>query len=288
MLATRISTGPSAASTSPGRAARRSRSEASATNGVAASPISAAASSSFSRERLAIATRAPSRASAAAIARPIPRLAPITSATRPSSPRSTLPPPPAHGRRGRRRARPRRAAPSQCRPTSTASTLTMPATQRRTSVSRRLSPTTRAVTQAQTARRRAGEPAPVLEEAVREDDRQQQRRAPPPPPAAPPPPARRPRISRAHSPIPPTAPPSRPACSIIRQAWAVSSVGRAPPLQGGGRWFEPVTAHLRSPMEQALELFEPQRRPHELDLEHGYLDLLGAARPRRERISRSG
>lgn len=28
-------------------------------------------------------------------------------------------------------------------------------------------------------------------------------------------------------------------------------------------------------MEQALELFEPQRRPAEPDLEHGYLDLLG-------------
>lgn len=28
-------------------------------------------------------------------------------------------------------------------------------------------------------------------------------------------------------------------------------------------------------MEQALELFEPHRRPAELDLEHGYLDLLG-------------
>jgi SAM-dependent methyltransferase len=31
-------------------------------------------------------------------------------------------------------------------------------------------------------------------------------------------------------------------------------------------------------MEQALELFEPQRRPRELDLQHGYLDLLGAAK----------
>ena len=50
--------------------------------------IAAAASSIRSRERLAIATRQPSRASAAAIARPIPRLAPITSAVRPSSPRS--------------------------------------------------------------------------------------------------------------------------------------------------------------------------------------------------------
>ena len=42
-----------------------------------------------SRERLAIATRAPSRASAAAIPRPIPLLDAITSATLPSIPRST-------------------------------------------------------------------------------------------------------------------------------------------------------------------------------------------------------
>jgi SAM-dependent methyltransferase len=34
---------------------------------------------------------------------------------------------------------------------------------------------------------------------------------------------------------------------------------------------------LSLPIEQALELFEPGRRPAELDLEHGYLDLLGAA-----------
>ncbi len=25
--------------------------------------------------------------------------------------------------------------------------------------------------------------------------------------------------------------------------WAISSVGRAPPLQGGGQWFEPAIAH---------------------------------------------
>ena len=54
--------------------------------GAPSPDLARAASSSRSRERLAIATRAPSRASAAAIARPIPRLAPITSATRPSSP----------------------------------------------------------------------------------------------------------------------------------------------------------------------------------------------------------
>jgi SAM-dependent methyltransferase len=31
-------------------------------------------------------------------------------------------------------------------------------------------------------------------------------------------------------------------------------------------------------MEQALEFFEPHRQPAELDLEHGYLDLLGTAK----------
>jgi SAM-dependent methyltransferase len=35
---------------------------------------------------------------------------------------------------------------------------------------------------------------------------------------------------------------------------------------------------LKLPVEQALELFEPQRRPQELDLQHGYLDLLGAVK----------
>jgi SAM-dependent methyltransferase len=35
---------------------------------------------------------------------------------------------------------------------------------------------------------------------------------------------------------------------------------------------------LQLPIEQALELTEPQRRPDELDLERGYLDLLGAAK----------
>jgi SAM-dependent methyltransferase len=37
---------------------------------------------------------------------------------------------------------------------------------------------------------------------------------------------------------------------------------------------------LQSPIEQALELFEPRRRPAELDLERGYLDLLGAEQSR--------
>ena len=51
--------------------------------------IVAAASSARSCERLTTATRAPSRASAAAIPSPIPGLEPITSATRPLRPRST-------------------------------------------------------------------------------------------------------------------------------------------------------------------------------------------------------
>jgi SAM-dependent methyltransferase len=57
---------------------------------------------------------------------------------------------------------------------------------------------------------------------------------------------------------------------------------------GGSSPSPPI---LQSPIEQALELFEPQRRPAELDLEHGYLDLLGesdAAGPRAaQRLMRS-
>ncbi len=30
---------------------------------------------------------------------------------------------------------------------------------------------------------------------------------------------------------------------IATMKWAISSVGRAPPLQGGGHWFEPGIAH---------------------------------------------
>ena len=66
----------------------RSRSALSAAKPVTSPWISAAAASIRSAERLAIATLAPSRASEAAIARPIPLLAPITSAVRPSIPRS--------------------------------------------------------------------------------------------------------------------------------------------------------------------------------------------------------
>ena len=53
----------------------------SATNGRTSPSISAAARSSVSAVRLAIATLAPSRASAVAIPRPMPLLAPSTSAT---------------------------------------------------------------------------------------------------------------------------------------------------------------------------------------------------------------
>ncbi len=60
----------------------------SASNAVVSPSISFAAASTRSRERLAIATLTPSRASAAAIPRPIPLLAPITSAVFPSIPRS--------------------------------------------------------------------------------------------------------------------------------------------------------------------------------------------------------
>ena len=89
VLATRMSTGPSVDSTSPGRAASRSRSDVSASNGIASPSIAATASARRSRERLATATRTPSRASATAMPRPIPRLAPRTRAVLPEIPRST-------------------------------------------------------------------------------------------------------------------------------------------------------------------------------------------------------
>jgi hypothetical protein len=63
-----------------------SRSATSWTN--ASPPTSAAAAAILSCERDAIATFAPSATSSAAIARPIPCDAPVTSATRPSNPRS--------------------------------------------------------------------------------------------------------------------------------------------------------------------------------------------------------
>src|SRR5262249_59402285 len=36
-----------------------------------------------------------------------------------------------------------------------------------------------------------------------------------------------------------------------------SSVGRAPVLQAGGRWFEPGTAHLRSVRSKGVRYFMP-------------------------------
>src|SRR4051812_3880187 len=87
LLVMRISTGPPRRSLTPAnRSGTASRSAASCTNGSA--PISAAAASMRSREREDIATRAPSAASSAAIARPIPCDAPVTSATLPVRPRS--------------------------------------------------------------------------------------------------------------------------------------------------------------------------------------------------------
>src|SRR5215471_17465519 len=56
------------------------------------SVISLATSPNASRRRPVIASRTPSRASSRAIARPIPALAPVTSAVRPLSCRSRLPP----------------------------------------------------------------------------------------------------------------------------------------------------------------------------------------------------
>ncbi len=38
--------------------------------------------------------------------------------------------------------------------------------------------------------------------------------------------------------------------------WAISSVGRAPPLQGGGHWFETgIAHHLLKSVKLALVLF---------------------------------
>ena len=48
------------------------------------------------------------------------------------------------------------------------------------------------------------------------------------------------------------------------------------------------TAHLQMPVEQALELFEPQRRPQDLDLRDGYLDLLGVASRRQRGAATDG
>jgi hypothetical protein len=86
VFVTRISIGPSSRSTASSNSGAESSSSVSWTYGRA--PISSAAGSIRSRVRELIATRAPSRASSAAIALPMPCDAPVTSATRPSIPSS--------------------------------------------------------------------------------------------------------------------------------------------------------------------------------------------------------
>src|SRR5205823_11380015 len=47
----------------------------------------------------------------------------------------------------------------------------------------------------------------------------------------------------------------------LRRTWGHSSVGRAPPLQGGGRRFEPGWLHSRNPCSRGGSLFfRPTRR----------------------------
>ena len=116
VLHTRMSTGPSAPSTSATTPSIASRSALSRTKPVA--PISAAAASIFSRERELIATRAPSRASSAAIARPMPCDAPVTSATLPPIPRSMRAEAIPRGRAARARARAARTTARTARPRS--------------------------------------------------------------------------------------------------------------------------------------------------------------------------
>ncbi len=45
---------------------------------------------------------------------------------------------------------------------------------------------------------------------------------------------------------------SIPPSSTKSERWAISSVGRAPPLQGGGHWFEPGIAHHFLDRESAI------------------------------------
>ena len=77
---------------------------------------------------------------------------------------------------------------------------------------------------------RADQPTPVLEEVVVERQSRGSRRGSPPPPPVPRAPSRRAERSRGRI--------------LDSPVWAVSSVGRAPALQAGGRPFEPGTAHL--------------------------------------------
>jgi hypothetical protein len=87
-LLTRMSTGPSSETTRRQTRAATSGAPTSARISSArppTAPTSPAASASWGEERATSATSAPSLASAAAAARPMPRPAPVTTATRPSS-----------------------------------------------------------------------------------------------------------------------------------------------------------------------------------------------------------
>ena len=181
----------------PGSAARRSRSAASATKASASPSIVAdrlleplAASGWRSRPGR------PRAASEAAIARPSPLLAPITSATRPSSPRSA-PPPRRRTARTRRRTAPprppRRASGNTERTTAIA--LTTPANTARNSVGPTASPTTLAVTQAQSSQAAGPASHPQSTKNLCENTTASTTDSRAPQPAAPPPPARRPRIA---------------------------------------------------------------------------------------------
>ncbi len=56
--------------------------------------------------------------------------------------------------------------------------------------------------------------------------------------------------------------------------WAISSVGRAPPLQGGGHWFEPGIAHHFIYMDILFKYFWKDSKPvQEIDLGSDFLCL---------------
>ena len=88
VLVTRISTGPQRGLDLVHEGRRPVQVGAVVGRTPRAAPTSAAVASTRSREREVIATRAPSAASAAAMPRPMPFEAPVTSATRPEIPRS--------------------------------------------------------------------------------------------------------------------------------------------------------------------------------------------------------
>ena len=161
----------------PRPAARRSRSRSAVSAGKTRTspPISSAAARSASSERLEIATRAPSRASALAMPFPMPWLAAITRAVRPSMPRSTadLRAVVASHAHQAANAATAIATPSQWTPASTARALGIPA---RTAPSS--TPRTGQVKRPGRDRRagqpggRPGQPAPVVEEGVRKREGQ--------------------------------------------------------------------------------------------------------------------